>query len=292
MKTKNLYRFVATSLASACLLFSSRAMASDTVRFVIVTKGIEYRQTSATTVSRLPSRRLPYSFEAIIEGGSRQALAAIKPRPTIQLPAGSGFTSMYKERPALGLGEDAGDGWMFGYEGKKVFDNWGTRTKSELDSAFPPGSYVILLSGENIALPLPKDTYPSAPVIRLEGGRWSKGGYRIKPGKNLRIHSGVHATFNSHANGIIGVELENEALGSTMLEHIHVAKPIPGGPERSGEKSFSAVIKASRFSASKRYTLSVTFGSITSQFPVLAGTATALVTYETWTEVPIVVEPF
>lgn len=292
MKTKISHRFFAGLLASACLLFSSHAMASDAVRFVILTKGIDYRQTSAATVTRLPSRRLPYSFEANIEGGSRQALAAINPRPTIQLPAGSGFTSMYKERPALGLGEDAGDGWMFGYEGKKVFDNWGTKTKSELDAAFPPGSYVISVSGENIALPLPKDTYPSAPVIRLDGGRWSKGGYRIKPGKNLRIHSGVHATFNSHANGIIGVELENETLDSMIFEHTHVAKPIPGGPDRSGEKSFSAVIKAARFSTSGRYTLYVTFGTITSQVPILAGTATALVTYETWTEVPIVVEPF
>jgi hypothetical protein len=202
MKTAGFHRFVAGSLASACLLFSSHAMASGTVRFVIVTKGIQYRQTSATTVTRLPSRRLPYTFEANIKGGSREALAAIDPRPTAQLPAGSGSTSMYKERPALGLGEDVDDGWMFGYEGKAVFDNWGTKTKSELDAAFPPGSYVISVSGA---------------------------------------------------------------------------------------KSFSAAIKAARFTPSGRYTLSVTFGTITSQVPVLAGT-TALLTHETCTEVPIVVE--
>lgn len=262
------------------------------VKFIFLSKDIEYQQTSATKVATIPNAWLPFSFAAEVDGEDRASIAQLSPKPTIKLPPNAKFSSIYNGlKPSLGLGEDDDDGWNFGFVGKKDgFDNWGTRTKSELDSAFPNGNYVFRIQGRTINLSLPRDTYPTAPKLKLTGGRWVKGVYRIKASQTLTVNTGTYTAYGTHLNNYIDIDMENDDTGEEVFEQAQVAKKLAGGPPVSAAKFITKRVPANTLQAGDTYYLSASYGAIVSQSSAMPG-ATAIASYGVSTEVKVIVDP-
>jgi hypothetical protein len=259
------------------------------VKFVFLSKDIDYQQTSAKRVTVLPGDWLPYSFAAEVDGDDRSSVALLSPKPSIKLPANSKFVKLYNEKPSLGLGSDDDDGWNFGYVGHEDFDNWGTSTKAEIDQAFPNGNYVFTVEGKTINLSLPRDSYPTAPKLTLTGGRWMGGAYRIKSNQTFTINSGTYTRYGTNLNDFLELGLENDSTGEDIFEQIQVAKKLAGGPPVSTAKFITKRIPANTLKAGDTYYLSAGYGAIVSQSSALPG-ATAVATYGVHTEVKVIVE--
>lgn len=281
----------ALKISASVLLVPALAgsLLAGPVNFIFLAKEIEYQQTSATKVSTIPSDWLPYGFTAEVEGEDRASVSLLSPKPTLKLPPNSRFQKIYNLKPALGLGEDDDDGWNFGYVGKDEFDNWGTRTKSELDSAFPNGNYIFTVQGKTINLSLPRDTYPTAPKLILSGGRWAGGAYRIKANRALTVNSGTYAGYGTHLNDYLGLDMENDTTGDDVFEQGQVAKKLAGGPPVAKGKSIIRKVPANKLKAGNTYYIYATYTAIVSQSTALPG-ATAIGSYEVSTEVKVVVE--
>jgi hypothetical protein len=275
------------------LLVSSLAgpLVAGPVKFIFLSKDIEYEQTSATKVATIPNSWLPFGFSAEVDGEDRASIARLSPKPTVKLPPNAKFSSIYNGlKPSLGLGEDDDDGWNFGFVGKDEFDNWGTQTKSELDSAFPNGNYVFRVQGRTINLSLPRDTYPTAPKLKLTGGRWVKGVYRIKANQTLTVNTGNYTAYGTHLNNYIDLDMENDDTGEEVFEQAQVAKKLAGGPPVSASKSITKRIPAKNLQAGDTYYLSAGYGAIVSQSSAMPG-ATAIASYGVSTEVKVIVDP-
>lgn len=278
---KSFIALLVASLASPLL--------AGPVKFVFLSKDIDYQQTSATRVTLLPGDWLPYSFAAEVDGEDRSSVATLRPKPTLKLPANSKFVKLYNEKPSLGLGSDDDDGWNFGYVGNEDFDNWGTATKTELDSAFPNGNYVFNVDGKTINLSLPRDSYPAAPKLKLSGGKWVGGAYRIKSNQVFTINSGTYTRYGTNLNDFLELDLENDSTGEGIFEQIQVAKKLAGGPPVSKSKFITRKIPANTLEAGSTYYLSAGYGAIISQSTALPG-ALAVATYGVFTEVKVIVE--
>ena len=232
---------------------------------ISLSKEVQYQQSSATTVSRLAAKNYPYSFAAEVNGDTRAFTVSLSPKPKVTLPITSKFVELYHLKPALGLGPDNDDGWNFGYVGKGDFDNWGTKTKAELDSAFPNGNYLFTVQGRVINLSLPKDTYPPAPVVILKGGRWEGGEYHIDASKPLIINSGIYPNYGKNLNDYISLDLEDDTSGDELFDDNQIAKKLVGGPKVSTSKSHSRTLAANALEAGHVYYLGSSFGAIVGQ---------------------------
>jgi hypothetical protein len=281
------------NLSASAVLFTALAgsICAGPVKFISLSKDIEYVQSSLTKVNLLPPSWRPFAFNADVDGDNRASIAKLSPKPTIKLPANSGFESLYNLKPSLGLGQDDDDGWNFGFVKKgnleSEFDNWGTNTKSELDSAFPNGNYVFTVQGKTINLSLPRDTYPTAPKLTLSGGRWVNEEYRIKANQALTVNSGTYTGYGTHLNDYINIDMESD--DEDVFEQGQVTKKLAGGPPQSSAKSITKKVPANTLTAGTTYYVSVAFGSIVSQSTALPG-ATAIASYGVSTEVRVVVE--
>jgi hypothetical protein len=261
------------------------------VNFIFLSKNIEYEQTSATKVSTIPSKWRPYGFSAEVDGEDRASIARLSPKPTIKLPPNAKFSKIYNgQKPSLGLGADDDDGWNFGVVGDKDgFENWSTRTRSELNSAFPNGNYIFTVQGKTINLSLPRDAYPTAPKMVLSGGRWVKGAYRIKTNQVLTINSGTYTSYGTHLNDYLGLDMENDTTGDDVFEQGQVAKKLAGGPPVAKGKSIIRKVPANTLQAGTTYYIYATYNAIVSQSSALPG-ATAIGSYEVSTEIKVVAE--
>ena len=281
-------KFVRPTFAILALCTLSVQAQQNAVSSIFLSKDRFFRQSSANRVALLPAADLPFGFTAEVECVSSRAAANLK--PSITLPAASGFAAMYQAKPALGLEAPGDSSWNFGFTGGAVrsnFDDWGTRTKSELDRAFPNGTYVFRAQGKTISLRLPKDSYPPAPVIRLTGGSWSGGSYYIDPKKPLVIHSGVYANYGSNLNNYIFLEMEDAATGNELFDHTQVAKAFPNGPTRSSAKFYSRTIPANTLRAGRKYYVCSGFGVMVSQSAAIPRTP-SLATFGSETEVEVI----
>ena len=261
------------------------------VNGIFLSKDRFFQQTSAKRVTLLPAADLPYGFTAEVDCVSPAAARRVK--PSLTLPAQSQFAKLYRAKPTLGLQGSGDSSWNFGFTGGQVrsnFDDWGTRTKRELDRAFPNGTYAFRAQGRTISLKLPKDSFPPAPVLRLTGGSWSGGAYYINPNARLVIHTGTYANYGSGSNKFIFLEMEDEATGNEIFEHTQVAKRIPNGPTRSSVKSYTRVIPANTLKPGRKYLVSSGFGAIVSQSTAIPKTP-SLATVGTETEVLVIASP-
>lgn len=277
--------------SSIALLIASLTapLLAGPVKFVLLSKDIDYQQTSATRVTVLPAKWYPYSFAAEVDGEDRSSVATLRPKPALKLPANSKFTELYNLKPSLGLGSDGDDGWNFGYVGSESFDNWGMVTKSQLDSAFPNGNYVFTVDGKTINLSLPRDSYAAAPKLKLSGGSWVGGAYRIKSNQVFTVNSGTYTGYGTHINDFLEMGLENDSTGEDVFDQIQVAKKLAGGPPVSASKSISRTIPANTLQAGNTYYLSAGYGAVVSQSTALPG-ALAVASYGVFTEVKVIVE--
>jgi|GEM_PF-6187195 len=250
------------ALLALALVTPSQA---DSVKEISLSKEVQYNQTSASVVTRLSARDYPYSFAAEVNGDSRAFTVSLSPKPKVTLPSTSKFVEMYHQKPALGLDSASDGGWNFGYVGKEYFDNWGTKTKAEFDSAFPNGNYIFTVQGRMINLSLPKDTYPPAPVIVLKGGRWEGGEYHLAASKALDINSGIYPNYGRNLNDYISLDLENDTSGEELFDDNQIAKKLVGGPKVSTSKSHSRTIPAGSLEAGHVYYLGSSFGAIVGQ---------------------------
>lgn len=280
-------------LSAPLIVFTaiSSPLCAGPVKFIFLSKDIDYVQNSATKVNLLPSSWLPYSFGAEVDGDNRASVAKLIPKPTVKLPPNSKFVSIYNLKPTLGLGQDDDDGWNFGFVTKgnleSEFDNWGTKTKSELDSAFPNGNYVFTVQGRTINLSLPRDTYPPAPKLALSGGRWVAGVYRIKANQTLTVNSGTYKGYGTHLNDYISIDMESD--DDDVFDQAQVAKKLLGGPPQSSTKSITKKVPANTLTAGTTYDISANYGAIVGQSTALPG-ATAISSYGASTEITVVVE--
>jgi len=291
MKTQNpFFKTLSLRTGSIALLIGSLTgpLLAGPVKFVIISKDIDYQQTSATRVALLPARWYPYSFAAEVDGESRSSVATLRPKPSLKLPANSKFSELYNLKPALGLGSDEDDGWNFGYVGSENFDNWGTANKQVLDQAFPNGNYVFTVDGKTINLSLPRDSYPAAPKLKLSGGKWLNGAYRIKVNQVLTVNSGTYNGYGTHINDFLELGLENDSTGDEVFEQMQVAKKLVGGPPVSASKSITRTIPANTLQAGNTYYLSAGYGAIISQSSALPG-AIAIASNGVFKEVKVMV---
>lgn len=292
MKTKqsiSITRPLSKSFIALLVVSLASPLLAGPVKFVFLSKDIDYQQTSATRVTLLPAKWYPYSFAAEVDGEDRSSVATLRPKPTLKLPANSKFTKLYNLKPALGLGSDSDDGWNFGYVGQEDFDNWGTVTKGQLDSAFPNGNYVFTVDGKTINLSFPRDSYPAAPKLKLSGGSWVGGAYRIKSNQVFTVNSGTYTGYGTHINDFLDLDLENDSTGEDVFEQIQVARKLAGGPPVSATKSITRKIPANTLQAGNTYYLSAGYGAIVSQSTALPGAA-AIASNGVFTEVKVIVE--
>lgn len=257
---------IITALLALAVATPSHA---DFVREIALSKEIQYQQTTADTVTRIPAKNYPYSFAAEVDGDTRDFTVALSPAPKVTLPAASTFKEFYRLKPALGLGSDDDDGWNFGYIGAESFQNWGTKTKAEFDAVFPNGNYVFSVQGKLITLSLSQGSYPPAPVVVLKGGRWEGGAYRISAKKALTINSGVYPNYGTNMNDYISLDLEDDTADEELFDDNQVAKKLIGGPKVSTLKSLSRTIPANTLKSGHTYYLGSSFGAIVSQSSVL-----------------------
>jgi hypothetical protein len=270
----------------AALLLGAQAQQND-VTFVQLSKDLKFRQTGATRVSLIRPAELPYAFNADVECASRAA--ALRVKPTLTLPANSRFRSIYNLIPSLGLSDPDTSNWRFGFKGNNPpsnFDNWGTKTKTELDQSFPAGGYVFKLQGRTINLNLPEDAYPPSPAIKLSGGKWSGGAYYINPATELVISTGLYKTYGNDVNNYIYLDVEEDTTGDELLDHVQVAKKMPNGPRVSSSKSYKHRIPANTLQLGKKYIVSCGYGAITTQSAL--DKAPVLVSFGSDTEVTII----
>ena len=294
MFVKSSFEIHKTALIVAATL-SSLTLAAEaqqrTVESIFLSKDRYFKQTSPTNRTLLPASEFPYGFTAEVNGVSRAA--AVRLKPTITLPQNSRFRAIYNVNPALGLDGPFDQSWNFGYTGSPFpseFDDWGTRTKSELDRAFPNGNYVFRTQGRTIVLRLPGDAYPPAPVVRLSGGKWFGGQYYINPKLPLTIDTGTYANYGKNLNNYIFLEMEDDTTGNDLFDHVQVAKPIPNGPPRSLAKSYTRRIPANTLRAGRTYYVYSGFGAVVSRSVAIPGTP-SLASYSTESEVEIIARP-
>ncbi|MEO5713315.1 MAG: hypothetical protein ABIT37_07485 [Luteolibacter sp.] len=277
-----------TATSSTLLVLTLVAQANaGFVSEISLSKEIQYKQTSASAVNRLPARAYPYSFAAEVNGNTRPFTETLKPKVT--LPGTSKFMALYHEKPALGLDSAKDGGWNFGYVGKEEFDNWGTKTKAELDAAFPSGTYTFTVQGKVVRLSLPNDTYPPAPVVVLKGGRWQDGEYHIAANKALTINSGICPKYGTNLNDYISLDLEDDTSGEELFDDNQIAKKLSGGPTVSKTKSLSRTIPAHSLEAGHTYYLGSSFGAIMSISKVIPK-CVSIAFFGTETTVKIVAE--
>ncbi len=257
------------------------------VRNLFLLKGQEFTQTSPSTVNLLPANERPFYFAADVDGDNLASIAKLSPAPKIQLPGNSTFSTRFTT-PCLGLGKNSDDGWNFGYVGKKVFDNWRTKTKGDLDSLFPNGNYIFTVQGHVINLSLPKDAYSSAPILALSGGTWSGGAYHIQINKPLTINSGTYAKYGTHMNDYIALNMWDDTVGGDLFDFTQVAKKLAGGPPPSSSKYYSRRVPANSLKADHVYYISSAFGAVVSLSTSLSGCLSAS-SFESFTHVKVVV---
>ncbi|MES2474804.1 MAG: hypothetical protein V4640_03415 [Verrucomicrobiota bacterium] len=257
-----------TSIILFALAFATQSY-GNFVREISLSKEIQYEQTTSGAATQSPSRYYPYSFAAEVDGDTRAFTVSLSPKPKVTLPIASKFRKFYHLKPALGLGSDSDDGWNFGYVGKDSFDNWGTKTQAELDSVFPNGKYIFSVQRKLVILSLSEGTYPPAPVVKLKGGRWEDGAYRISTKKSLVIDSGVYQKYGANLNDSISLGLEDDDTGDSIFDANQVAKKLIGGPKVSISKSLSRTVPANTLEAGHTYYLDCSFSAIVSQSRVL-----------------------
>ena len=278
-----------TFQASLFALALATSVQAQVINQISVSKRIQYFQSSATKVERNAAKTLPFDFDVEVQGESRSALAALSPEPSIKLPKKSKFTAITNGLvPTLGLASED-TSFRFGYVGKQNFDNWATKTKKELDDLFPSGDYVIKAEGKTITLNLPEDTYASAPVLVLSGGRWVNSVYRIKATNALTVNTGIYTNYGQNLNDYISIDMVDAKTDQEIISYAQVAKKLAHGPSRSSSRFYSKTIAANKLKAGRTYYVDVSFGAIVSQSQVLPD-ALCIGTYVSNTSLTIVVE--
>ncbi len=187
------YRVVAAALA-ACASLGAFAQ----VQALEVRKQIRYEQTSATDVT-VRTDDNAYGFRANVYGN-----ASISPPPSIAGPFNVGALGLRHNNGVLVY--DSGSAvWRWG---QSAID-FGTSSRSELDSLFPNGIYTFTVPGtSNPALSLDGDAYPAAPRVTFGGGAWAGGAYHIDPAQPLTVTTSAFAEWGTHSQHNICIHIK------------------------------------------------------------------------------------
>ncbi len=211
--------------------------ANAQVQRIIVSKGIEHTQTSATGVAITPVTNpchgCPYSFGANVEGTN---LASLTP-PVVSGPVNAAAIPSFWHGGQL-LYNTSDGSWRLGYPNA---DDWSSATAAERNSLFGNGTYTFTVNGATVALNLTGDAYPNTPYVTLTGGSWAGGKYEIDPGRPLTITTNAFAAYGSHPEDAIALAVEG--VGETL--QFHSASP--------NSNTVTITVPANTFVAGREY---------------------------------------
>ncbi|MBK1881450.1 hypothetical protein JIN85_03425 [Luteolibacter pohnpeiensis] len=233
--------FLPAGMLSVAMVLGTSLHLVAGVESVIVEKSIRYQQTNDTEYSLMqsveddPNDGGAFGFWAEIEGEDLDGLDA----PVLTLPASSTFPSAqsYSFNDGVFSFDEDEQSWIFGVDG----DGWGAQTQGEIDSYFPSGTYSISASGVTVSLNLSGDDYPEPLTATLTGGAWANGAYVIDPSKALSISLTPYASFGSHLDDQLSIQiLDEDDMGVQRLysddpSTAALTYQIPAGTLQAGD---------------------------------------------------------
>ncbi len=218
-----------------------------TVESVIVGKGIENIQTSATNVQvdptpQGPAYGGPYGFTANVDGQNVGSITA----PVVSGPQNVG-NPFWNNGKLLYNSTDGG--WRLGSPNA---NDWGSPTLSDLNTKFNNGVYTFQVNGASIPLKLIGDAYPNTPILTLSGGTWSAGKYVLDVSQSLTITTNAFTAYGSHSDGSIWLGIDGGAYAdqfrstapasSNFMSLTLPANSLTSGRDYNAGAEFRAVV--------------------------------------------------
>jgi len=218
----------ATLTVAFCI---SDIASAQTVQYVSVGKGIEYVQTSSTTVIVNPTPTGPfyggpYDFHAQVGGTNVNLLSA--PRITGPISANATFYNN-----GFLVYNPADSAWRMGPNA----NDWGSPTLANLNANFGSGNYTFTIAGNSLVLNLSGDAYPNAPRVTLSGGAWQSGTYVVNPSSALTVTTNAFVAYGTHPidaidlfiDGIFSVTQASTSIATNTLSYVVPANTFVAG---------------------------------------------------------------
>jgi hypothetical protein len=185
-------------LAAAAGLLALACNAQVNVNGVEVGKTHVFRQSSATTLSQGSNA---YQFQAVAYGD----LAGV-PAPVLTGP----------------------------FAGTRTLTNAGWwnfvapfATQSQLDAAYPDGTYTVSVNGTGYPVTVGGGAYPNTPQFTLAGGAWVDGKYVIDPAQPLSVTTNTFTGYGAGADASVHVFLGRN--GANVFDYWALRSSSPSG---------------------------------------------------------------